>query len=244
MDFHTILGAVPAAHAQRPRWTFPRLSEGGWSWCGRHRNCGSYVRFHDLDPVTASWRRKGALLRTGCRDGGLPSVIPDRTPQQGRPRSSTNLVSNAVKFTDQGRSTSGSRAGQGRRPLPVLFGQGHTGIGISGGGPAEGSSSIQPSGRLAFFNVRYGGDRAGAGQMCSRELAFRTGGRHRRGEFSRGWERLLVFRSPWRRCSANEQQPEESRIEVAPRKFNVLLAEDNPVNQDNLRFSGKGRPRV
>jgi signal transduction histidine kinase/CheY-like chemotaxis protein len=178
-------------------------------------------------------REKGVAL--DCRIvEGVPDALlgdPVRTRQV-----LTNLVGNAIKFTDRG-EVEVTVTGEGREEGTIVlhFAVRDTGIGI----PADKQARIfEPFAQADGSTTRrYGG--TGLGLAISSELAQKQGGRIRV-ESEPGRGSTFHFTAPFGVASAAVSptpgespavEPAARRDNAAGRRLRVLLAEDNPVNR-------------
>ncbi|MFA6505979.1 MAG: ATP-binding protein [Treponemataceae bacterium] len=161
-------------------------------------------------------------------DGGFPVIRVDR----GRlAQIITNLVSNAVKFTEKG-SITVRFAVRAKDGVPALFvSVRDTGIGISG---VDQQKLFKHFSQVdASRSKKFGG--TGLGLAIAKELAFRLGG-DIWVESSPGVGSTFSFFVPVEQVRIDLLAVESDEPIRAPRAFNILVAEDNPVNQDYLRF--------
>ena len=181
-----------------------------------------------LAPYLIAAEGKGLGLTFQVEDGGLPVVRVDR----GRiGQIVTNLVSNAVKFTDQG-SVDVRFSIRAKDGLPALFVSiRDTGIGISGVDQQKLFKHFSQAD--SSLSKKHGG--AGLGLAISKELAYRLGGGISV-ESSPGLGSTFSFFVPVEAPRAAILPAEDDAPRPAPRRLNILLAEDNPVNQDYIRF--------
>ena len=173
------------------------------------------------------------LMRSRADEGGIALVLhlDDEMPpcvqvDGHRLRQIvTNLVSNALKFTPQGRVDLSVTHRAGRLEIAVV----DTGIGMT---PEVIARIFQPFEQAESGTAReYGG--TGLGLAISRRLAELMGG-DLEAESSgpgRGSAFRLVVDAPI--CEAPAAA--EEGLEVAPRARRVLVAEDNVVNQMVIR---------
>lgn len=169
---------------------------------------------------------KGLKFELFIEDGGFPVICADK----GRiAQIISNLVSNAVKYTPEGR-VDVRLSIRARDNIPALFvSVRDTGIGISGNDQQKLFKHFSQVD--ASVSQRFGG--TGLGLAISKELALKLGG-DIWVESSPGVGSTFTFFVP---VSAPDNGLESTEITIkAPRPFNILIAEDNPVNQDRLRF--------
>jgi CheY-like chemotaxis protein/nitrogen-specific signal transduction histidine kinase len=181
-----------------------------------------------LAPFKASAEQKGLTFRILVEDGGFPFINTDR----GRlAQIVSNLVANAVKFTDSG-SVDIRFAVRAKDDVPALFvSVRDTGIGISGIDQQKLFKHFaQVDGALSR---KYGG--TGLGLAISKELVLRMGG-DIWVESAPGLGSTFSFYIPVKAAGISEASPEDEDFPIAPRSYTLLLAEDNPVNRDYLRF--------
>lgn len=140
----------------------------------------------------------------------------------------TNLISNALKFTDKGRVVLiASRDAGSHDSAQMRFTVEDTGIGI----PRETlpilfSPFVQGDGSTTR---RYGG--TGLGLAICKQLVTLMGGRIEvHSQFGKG-SRFVVHVKFDRVDSATQNVNSESKSASLPRRLHVLVAEDNPVNQ-------------
>jgi signal transduction histidine kinase/ActR/RegA family two-component response regulator len=177
-------------------------------------------------------REKGVALE--CRvAAGVPDALvgdPVRTRQV-----LTNLIGNAIKFTDRGEVVVTVVREHAEGDAVVLhFAVRDTGIGI----PADKQAHIfEPFAQADGSTTRrYGG--TGLGLSISRELAQRQGGRVWV-ESEEGRGSTFHFTARFAVATGTESRPAvEPPVAVSapgpgrdPRPLRVLLAEDNPVNR-------------
>lgn len=181
-----------------------------------------------LAPYRIVAGEKGIAFRHLVEEGGFPRINADR----GRLAQIVgNLVSNAVKFTETG-AVDVRLAVRAKDGIPALFvSVRDTGIGIS---------AVDQQKLFKHFSQvdssrskKYGG--TGLGLAISKELAFRLGG-DIWVESSPGLGSTFSFFVPVEPSSSAPIAAEDSEPIKAARPFSVLVAEDNPVNQDYLRF--------
>ncbi len=181
-----------------------------------------------LSPYRILAEEKGIAFRHFVEDGGYPTIRADRV-RLGQIVS--NLVSNAVKFTERG-SVDVRFSVRAKDGIPALFvAVRDTGVGIS---------AVDQQKLFKHFSQvdssrskKYGG--TGLGLAISKELAFRLGG-DIWVESSPGLGSTFSFFVPVEAASTASVVVEETAPMQAARPFTILVAEDNPVNQDYLRF--------
>jgi len=146
-----------------------------------------------------------------------------------------NLAGNAVKFTERGRIVLRSKLVEGQGDdLLVRFEVEDTGIGIA---PDKVDQLFQPFQQVDSATTRrYGG--TGLGLAITLRLAELMGGRagveSRQGEGSRFWFTARVARAvaPRPASIASKVTDAESALRARHSGARVLLAEDDPVNQE------------
>lgn len=180
-----------------------------------------------LTPFKASAEQKNLAFHILVEDGGFPCINTDR----GRlAQIISNLAANAVKFTDEG-SVDIRFAVRAKDDVPALFvSVRDTGIGISG---VDQQKLFKHFAQVdSVLSRKYGG--TGLGLAISKELALRMGG-DIWVESAPGLGSTFSFYIPVKPAGVPDPMPEEEFL-PAPRAYNLLLAEDNPVNRDYLRF--------
>ncbi len=148
-----------------------------------------------------------------------------------------NLVSNAVKFTDQGRISVSVVPAQNQEDdenLLLQFSVADTGIGI----PSEQQENIFSSFSQADGSIsrKFGG--TGLGLAICRQLTDMMGGtitvESREGEGSTF--HFTAALKPGNEEALGEQEDFEARNYGDQRNLRILLVEDNPANQDLARM--------
>ena len=185
-----------------------------------------------VDDAVASLRA-GADAKNLGLNHHVDAAIPDRLIGDGQRLRQilTNLLDNAVKFTEHGEITlSGSVREATPERYNLLFSVSDTGIGIA---PGEFDRLFQSFGQLdASSTRRYGG--AGLGLAISRRLAHLMGGdlwlESREGAGSTFYFNILAAAAP------PETAPPTvvvSLADAAPesRQLSLLVVDDNLVNQ-------------
>lgn len=170
-------------------------------------------------------QQKGVGLRLHWGEGTPEWVRGDPTRLR---QVLTNLMSNALKFTDVGSvtltvSSEAGRTGKSR----IQFAVEDTGVGIrSETLPDLFSPFVQGDGSTTR---RYGG--TGLGLAICKQLAGLMGGSiHAESEFGKGSR--FVVNVEFEPCEPQKQKVErEAGRATLPRPLHVLVAEDNPVNQ-------------
>jgi signal transduction histidine kinase/ActR/RegA family two-component response regulator len=145
----------------------------------------------------------------------------------------TNLVGNAIKFTQQGGITVDVSTMEADADATLLrFVVSDTGIGI----PAERVAAVfQPFEQADSATTRkYGG--TGLGLTISAQLVEMMGGsigvESREGEGSRFWFQVRLRHQKTEAAAPTPKAPRPAAANNAPPKSaRILLAEDNPVNQ-------------
>jgi signal transduction histidine kinase/ActR/RegA family two-component response regulator len=164
---------------------------------------------------------KGLALVTEVAPAGAGAYLGDPTRLR---QILYNLVSNAVKFTDEGQVTiRADRDGDGLRVVVA-----DTGVGV----PADQMDGLFVKFTQADAAIarRHGG--TGLGLAICRELAELMGGRIRaESELGRGSRFSLELPLPW--IGAARPPPAAQAEGAAPTRLSLrlLAAEDNPVNQ-------------
>lgn len=182
---------------------------------------------------TVASLRAGADAKNLCLNAHVDAAIPDRLIGDGQRLRQilTNLLDNAIKFTEHGEITvSGSIRDATPERYDLLFSVSDTGIGIAAG---EFDRLFQSFGQLdASSTRRYGG--AGLGLAISRRLARLMGGdlwlESREGAGSTFYFNILAASAP------PESAPPPPPISVPDaaresRKLSLLVVDDNLVNQ-------------
>lgn len=187
-----------------------------------------------LTPLRLLAERKGMRLIERLSEEIPGSVVGD----DGRLRQVlTNLVGNAIKFTEQGEvevsvHLSGEPAAPGRTRL--VFAIRDTGIGI----PPENISMVFDSfsGATRSTHVKYGG--TGLGLSIARQLVELMGGRIW-AESAPGRGSLFQFTAEFGLVVAKTSRPavEPPSLPGVEHGLRVLVAEDNPLNQVYARES-------
>jgi PAS domain S-box-containing protein len=180
-----------------------------------------------LAPFRMMAENKGLSLNYQVEDGGTPKVRVDR----GRlSQIVSNLVSNAVRFTDKGGvDVRFSIRSKGEIPALTVSVR-DTGIGISAVDQRKLFTHFSQIGNSR--SAEKGG--TGLGLAVSKELAFRLGG-DIWVESAPGSGSTFSFFVPVE-AGGGTGRPADEGI-AAPRSYKVLVAEDNPVNRDSLRFA-------
>jgi len=201
----------------------------------RLRNCvEDTVKFLELQA-----QAKGLALRWSVN----PDVPDDVVGDPGRLRQVlTNLIVNAVKFTDRGEITvRAQNHPAGPERVGLHFEVQDTGIGI----PLTVQEKIFESFEQADSSNhrKYGG--TGLGLAISAQLAAQMGGRiwvqSREGEgstfhFTVVFDRQRAVPStPAPKPVCPEAETQAHVLTQPPRPINILLAEDNPINQKLAR---------
>ncbi|MBI5446104.1 MAG: response regulator [Deltaproteobacteria bacterium] len=178
-------------------------------------------------PLRHTADRKGVRLHHRVSSDLPASVLGD----EGRLRQVlTNLVGNAVKFTDKGEvevtvQPSGGPCEPGRARL--LFAIRDSGLGIA----PENLCSIFDSfsGATRSTHAKYGG--TGLGLSIAKQLVELMGGRiWADSEPGRG--SLFQFTAEFGTAEREELQPGVEHVpQVGAEKLRILIAEDNPLNQ-------------
>lgn len=180
-----------------------------------------------LSPFKAMAEQKGLCFDYVIEDGGFPRIQTDR----GRfIQIVTNLVSNAIKFTEQG-SIHIHCAIRAKDDMPALFvSVKDTGIGISG---ADQQKLFKHFSQIdGSFGKKYPG--TGLGLAISKELVQKMGG-DITVESAPSVGSTFSFFIPI--TSGERNSPEEPESPAfARQKLSILVAEDNPVNRDYLRY--------
>ncbi len=181
-----------------------------------------------LAPFKASAEAKSLAFNILVEDGGFPNINTDR----GRlAQIVSNLAANAVKFTDAG-SVDVRFAVRAKDGLPALFvSVRDTGIGISGVDQQKLFKHFAPVDNA--LSRKYGG--TGLGLAISKELALRMGG-DIGVESAPGIGSTFSLYIPVKAAGISEMQSAETDFPIAPRAYSLLLAEDNSVNRDYLKF--------
>lgn len=180
-----------------------------------------------LSPFKAMAEEKGLRFDFIIEDSGYPRIQTDR----GRfIQVVTNLVSNAIKFTEQG-SIYIHCAIRAKDDMPALFvSVKDTGIGISGTDQQKLFKHFsQIDGSLS---KKYPG--TGLGLAISKELVQKMGG-DITVESAPGVGSTFSFFIPISTSGPNKPEDAEGST-FARQKLSILVAEDNPVNRDYLRY--------
>ncbi len=141
-----------------------------------------------------------------------------------------NLVNNAIKFTNTGSITIEVRETDRKADISyLLFSVRDTGIGIS----AENLDKLFKSFSQidSSFTRKYGG--SGLGLIISRQLVQMMGG-HMWVESNEGSGSLFSFILPFLISNNTEFQKVERKEYQSLKSYDILLAEDDPVNQTFL----------
>ncbi|MFQ3547208.1 MAG: ATP-binding protein, partial [Termitinemataceae bacterium] len=182
-----------------------------------------------LLPFQAQAEEKGLQFTFTIDDGGLPEIKADKLKVC---RVISNLVSNAIKFTESG-SVDIRCAIRAKENIPGLFvSVRDTGIGISG---TDQQKLFKHFSQLnSRLNKKYQG--TGLGLAISKELAIKMGG-DITVESSPGQGSIFYFYIPVGIASEATQPPLFEDIEyIARKRLSILVAEDNPVNRDYVSF--------
>jgi len=180
------------------------------------------------EPFRSLAEAKGLIFRFSVDDGGFPRISTDR----GRlSQIVSNLVSNAVKFTTQG-TVEVQCSIRAKDDMPALFVSiRDTGIGIAA---ADQQKLFKPFSRIGDQDPdRPGG--TGLGLVISKELVLKLGGDLTL-ESSPGAGSTFSFYVPVAPAGGPSAAGDDDAPPRAMRKMNVLVAEDNPVNRDYLRY--------
>ncbi len=180
-----------------------------------------------LIPFRALAEEKGLQFRCDVDDGGLPRIRTDRGKVC---QILSNLASNAIKFTESG-SVDIRVAVRAKDELPALFvSVRDTGIGISG---VDQQKLFKHFSQVDHtLSKKYGG--TGLGLAISKELALKLGG-DISVESAAGAGSTFSFFVPLMECEGLLDAACED-IPTARRRLNLLVAEDNAVNRDYLRY--------
>ncbi len=180
------------------------------------------------EPFRSLAESKGLDFHFAVDVGGFPRISTD----QGRLRQIvSNLVSNAVKFTEKGSVDLrfGIRA---RDDMPALFvSVRDTGIGIAA---ADQQKLFKHFSRIEDQDAKRPGG-TGLGLAIAKELVLKLGGDLTL-ESTPGAGSTFSFYIPVTPAGETRTAGEEDAPPRATRKMNVLVAEDNPVNRDYLRY--------
>src|ERR1051325_8226901 len=168
---------------------------------------------------------KGVALRLETSADLPPLVRGDPTRLR---QVLTNLISNAVKFTAHGSvRVSATRVGESAGAATIRFSVRDTGIGIA---PDALERIFEPFRQADVSTTRtYGG--TGLGLSISRRLVQMMGGLLQvESEAGRGSDFYFEIEMP---IATAETKPEPDRQapQAAARSLRILIAEDNPVNQ-------------
>ncbi len=180
-----------------------------------------------LAPFTALAEEKGLSFAHRIDDGGIPKINTDK----GRvSQIVSNLTSNAVKFSSEG-GIDVRFSVRAKDGMPALFvSVRDTGIGISG---VDQQKLFKHFSQVdASLSKQYGG--TGLGLAISKELALKLGG-DVWVESSPGVGSTFSFYVPVKIAGEVVEAAQEDFL-PAPRPLALLVAEDNPVNRDYLRF--------
>jgi PAS domain S-box-containing protein len=145
----------------------------------------------------------------------------------------TNLVSNAIKFTEQGHVRVRTRAETDNEGTDWWhFVIDDSGIGIS---PSQQTRLFQAFSQAdSSITRKHGG--TGLGLVISQRLVQAMGGEGIRVESTLQRGSRFSFRVPMARCSAEQQAQLQAKLAAAPDKSHlsgrVLLVEDNEINQE------------
>lgn len=180
-----------------------------------------------LLPFKAQAEEKSLSFQYSIDDGGFPTINADRIKIN---RIISNLVSNAIKFTESGQVTVHC-AIRAKDNMPGLFvSVRDTGIGISGMDQQKLFKHFtQLSSKL---NKKYQG--TGLGLAISKELAVKMGGDITFDSIP-GQGSTFYFYTPVGAATGIPLDIEEFNY-VARKKLSILIAEDNPVNRDYLHY--------
>lgn len=178
-------------------------------------------------PYQSKAEEKGLEFSYSVDDGGMPVVNSD---QQKICRILGNLVSNAVRFTEKG-GIDIRCAVRAKDDMPALFvSVQDTGIGISG---TDQQKLFKHFSKIDTSCVDSPGG-TGLGLAISKELALKLGGDisvESTPDFGSTFSFYVPLGLP-KGGSSEEQDPLSQSIH----KLCILVAEDNPVNSDYLRF--------
>lgn len=172
--------------------------------------------------------KKGLEFEYRVEDGGLAVIRVDR----GRlAQIVNNLTSNAIKFTEKGKIEVRFSI-RIKDDIPALFvAVRDTGIGIA---VSDHQKLFKHFSQLdGSLSKKYGG--TGLGLAISKELVFRLGG-DIWVESAPGNGSTFSFFVPFEVPSINHEERDTEANLISVRSLNILIAEDNPVNQDYLRF--------
>ncbi|MEW6565525.1 MAG: PAS domain S-box protein [Spirochaetota bacterium] len=180
-----------------------------------------------LIPFKAQAEEKGLVFQYNIDDGGFPTINADRIKIS---RIISNLVSNAIKFTESGQVVVHC-AIRAKDNMPGLFvSVRDTGIGISG---MDQQKLFRHFAQLSSkLNKKYQG--TGLGLAISKELAVKMGG-DITFESVPGQGSTFYFYTPVSAATGVPLQAEEFDY-IARKKLSILIAEDNPVNRDYLHY--------
>jgi signal transduction histidine kinase/FixJ family two-component response regulator len=198
---------------------------------------GIELRREPFDP-SATAEACAALFEAAARAKGLDFVVEIEPGARGghvgddlRIRQIlSNLLGNAVKFTDAGRISLQVRPGAGADTGAVCFEVVDTGVGFDADQQARLFERFQQAD--GSITRRYGG--SGLGLAISRALTEAMGGRlEAASQPGRGSRFTLTL--PLERCSAagasGDPAAEDEGVATAPGELHVLLAEDHPTNR-------------
>ena len=180
-----------------------------------------------LKPLSLGANEKGLLIEHALETGVPESVVGDK----GRLRQVlTNLVSNAVKFSEQGVVRVTVRIQDEASPagrMRLLFSVEDQGIGIQ---PDKLGAIFESFAQLkSSAHIRYGG--TGLGLTISRQLVELMGGSiWAESEVGKG-STFFFIECRMAREDASESETARPTQAREARRLKVLLAEDNKVNQ-------------
>ncbi|WP_304226490.1 PAS domain S-box protein [Gracilinema caldarium] len=180
-----------------------------------------------LLPFKAQAEEKGLSFHYSVDNGGFPIINGDRLKIN---RIISNLVSNAIKFTENG-TVEVHCAIRAKDNMPGLFvSVRDTGIGISG---VDQQKLFRHFTQLSSsLNKKYQG--TGLGLAISKELAVKMGG-DITFESIPGQGSTFYFYTPVNTATGNPVQSDEFTY-IARKRLSILIAEDNPVNRDYLHY--------
>lgn len=180
-----------------------------------------------LLPFKAQAEEKGLSFQYVIDDGGFQLINADQIKIS---RIISNLVSNAIKFTESGQVAVHCTI-RAKDNMPGLFvSVRDTGIGISGTDQQKLFKHFtQLSSKL---HKKYQG--TGLGLAISKELAVKMGG-DITFDSNPGQGSTFYFYTPVGTATSIPSEVEEFNY-VARKKLSILIAEDNPVNRDYLHY--------
>ncbi|AEJ18366.1 PAS domain S-box protein [Gracilinema caldarium] len=180
-----------------------------------------------LLPYKAQAEEKGITFQYSIDDGGFPTIYADRIKIN---RIISNLVSNAIKFTETGQ-VSIHCVIRAKDNTPGLFVTvKDTGVGISG---MDQQRLFKHFTQLhSKLSKKHHG--TGLGLAISKELAVKMGGDITFDSIP-GQGSTFYFYTPVGVATGKPFEVDEFNY-IAKKRLSILIAEDNPVNRDYLHY--------